>query len=288
MGLKQIVMLALIVSIFGTVFGFGLRATKEDLLYLIRRPGLLVRSLLSVFVIMPVIAVALVEIFNFRPEVEILLVALAISPVPPILPKKESKFGGHGSYALGLLAILSLVSIVAVPLVVEILQRVFGRELTISTVTIAAAIVKTVLAPLVAGMAVRAWLPALAEHIERPVALAANILLPLAALLLVAGALPAMWATLGNLTLFAVVIFTVAGLAVGHVLGGPNPDHAVVLALSTASRHPAIALAIASATFPDQQFGPLVLLYLVVAAIVGFPYLTRQRRQMADLMRAAS
>jgi BASS family bile acid:Na+ symporter len=53
MALKHIVVLALQVSIFCTVFGFGLKTTTDDLMYVIRRPGLLARSLLAVFIIMP-------------------------------------------------------------------------------------------------------------------------------------------------------------------------------------------------------------------------------------------
>ena len=39
-----------------------------------------------------------------------------------------------------------------------------------------------------------------------------------------------------------------AGLLAGHLMGGPDPDHSVVLARSSACRHPAIALSIAAAT----------------------------------------
>jgi BASS family bile acid:Na+ symporter len=48
MKMKTMVLLTLQVSVVTTVFGFALHATWNDLLYLIRRPGLLVRSLLSV------------------------------------------------------------------------------------------------------------------------------------------------------------------------------------------------------------------------------------------------
>ena len=59
MDFKQLVIVALQVSILSTVFGFGLKTTFEDMLYLVRRPGLLVRSLISVFLIVPVVAVVL-------------------------------------------------------------------------------------------------------------------------------------------------------------------------------------------------------------------------------------
>ena len=85
----------------------------------------------------------------------------------------------------------------------------------------------------------------------------------------------------------AIVAFSLAGLAAGHLLGGPDPDDRVVLALATASRHPGVALAIASANFPGQKLVPVaVLLYLIVSAIVSIPYLTGRRRQHGGIASA--
>ena len=106
-----------------------------------------------------------------------------------------------------------------------------------------------------------------------------NVLLPLAVVALVAGAFSEIWAAMGNGTVLAIVIFTVAGLAIGHVLGGPDPDHSAVLALSTACRHPAMALAIATTVIPDQRFGATILLYLLVNIVAGLPYILWQRRR---------
>ena len=116
------VLLGLQVSVVTTVFGFALNATWNDLLYLVRRPGLLIRSLLSVFVVMPVRALFAVRWFDFRPTTEIVVIALAISPVPPLLPMKQTKAGGSVSYGLGLMMILALVSIVAIPGILAILD----------------------------------------------------------------------------------------------------------------------------------------------------------------------
>jgi bile acid:Na+ symporter, BASS family len=281
MDLRQITLLALQVSILSTVFGFGLNTTHGDLQYVARRPGLLARALLAVFVIMPVVAVALVRMFNFSATVEIVLVALAISPVPPLLPKRETEAGGQTSFGLGLMAILALVSIVAVPVAVEILERYFGRPFAMAPGAVAAIVLKAALVPLAAGMAVRAILPTVAERLEAVVTLVAKVLLPLAIVALLLGTFSAIWAFVGPGTILAMVIFIAAGLGIGHVLGGPDPDHAVVLALSTACRHPAIALAIAATNFPDLRFGPLILLYLIVNAVMGIPYIRWQRRQVA-------
>ena len=77
MDIKQLIVLALQVAIIGTVFGFGLRATLDDVLYVLRRPGLLIRSFLAVLVVMPMLVVVFVKVFDLRATVEVVLVALA-------------------------------------------------------------------------------------------------------------------------------------------------------------------------------------------------------------------
>jgi BASS family bile acid:Na+ symporter len=278
MDLKQVVILVAQLSILCTVFGFGLKATTDDLLYLVRRPGLLARSLVAMFVVMPVVAVILGRIFDFRPTVEIALVALAISPVPPLLPQRETKAGGHSAYAIGLMAMLALLAVLLSPLAVEILEWVLGKPLPIARGAVARLALMTVLAPLAAGMIVHALAPRVAASIAKPVAVAAMVLVLLAVVALLVAAGPAMWALVGDGTLFAMILFQAIAFTTGHVLGGPDPNHSIVLALSTACRHPAIALTIAAANFPEQRFGATILLYALVAFITATPYLAWQRR----------
>lgn len=280
MDAKQILTLVFQVAIIGTVFGFGLNSTRDDLLYLWRRPGLLVRSLLAVLIVMPVAAVVLTKAFDFRHNVEVVLVALAISPVPPLLPQKESKAGGRRSYGLGLMLFLGLVAIAVIPLVVELLEQVFARPFTVDAGAIARIVLVAALLPIVAGMAVRALMPRVAERLEKPVRLIANGLLLVGVVVLLVVSWQAVWAAVGDGTILVLIGFVVAGLLVGHLLGAPEPEHAAVLALSTACRHPAIALGIAATNFPDERFGGTIILYLLVSAVVGIPYVAWQRRRL--------
>ena len=172
----------------------------------------------------------------------------------------------------------AILAVVLVPAAIEVLSLVMGRRLTVATGAIAAIVFKAIVLPLSAGMIVRAVRPDIAARLEKVVTLAAKVLLPIAILVLLAGTSGALWALVGNGTLLAIVVVTVAGLAIGHFLGGPDPDDAVVLALSTACRHPAIALGIAVANYPDRHFGGSILLTLIVSVIVTAVYITWQRR----------
>jgi len=281
MNLKQIVVLGLQISIVATVFGYGLRTTAGDLLFLAKRPGLLARSLLSVFLIMPAVAIALVRLFAIKHAVAVSLIALAISPVPPLLPLKETKAGGQASYGLGLLTLLALLSIPAAPLAIEVVERLSQRPLEIEAAAIARVALLTVLGPVAAGMIVRRLAPAFAERIAGTVSFAAKVLLMVGAIALLAGAWRSVWGATGQGSILAIVVFIVAGLAIGHLLGGPVRKEAVVLGLSTACRHPAIAFTIASANFPEERFGGAIILYVVVSAIVGIPYVTWNRRRLS-------
>ena len=278
--MRELILSALQVSIMCTVLGFGLAASAADLLYLARRPALLARSLLAVFVIMPIFTVGLVRLLAFPLTTEAVLLALSMSAVPPLLPIKQDKAGGNASYGLGLMIVLSFASIAAIPAAVAIMERFFERPIVVAPASIAGVVMKSTVAPLAAGLAIRAIWPAAAGWLEKPVAVISKVLLPLAVVALVAGAFSEIWAAMGNGTVLAIVVFTVAGLAIGHVLGGPDPDHSAVLALSTACRHPAMALAIATTAIPDQRFGATILLYLLVNIVAGLFYILWQRRRV--------
>jgi len=276
---QQVVILVLQVSILLTVFGFGLQTTLHDLQYLFRRPGLLVRSLLAMFVIMPIVAVILVRAFELRPSFEIALLALAISPVPPLLPGKEGKAAGHAAYGLALMAVVSILAIVVVPLWVQLLGRYFDRQLQMPPAAIAKVVVVMTILPLITGVIVRTLLPAVATHLEKPARLVSTVLLLAGALALVIAAMPVIWSVTEPGILVAVTVFVLVGLGVGHWLGGPQAEDSTVLALSTASRHPAIALAVAKLNFPDEpHLGATILLYLILLTVLTVPYVRRQRR----------
>jgi BASS family bile acid:Na+ symporter len=131
-------------------------------------------------------------------------------------------------------------------------------------------------------------MPRIAERLEKPVRLVANGLLIVGVVALLAVSWEAIWAAIGSGTMLALIAFVVAGLLVGHLLGGPEREHSVVLALSTACRHPAIALAVAAANYPDQRFGGTIILYLLVSAIVCIPYVAWQRRRSTPATASAT
>lgn len=284
---KQIVGLAFKISIFALLFSFGLKAHLADVLYLVRRPGLFVRSVLAVFVIMPLVAYGLNRIFDFQPTVTIALMALALAPLPPILPMKTSKVGPDNAYGLSLMVWSALLAIVSIPLALSILRSTTGLDLGMAPSAIVPFVLKGILVPLVAGLLIRRFLPSIAMQLAKPVTLIGTVLILLAVVALLWRVFPMLGALIGEGALLAGALFIVIGLLVGHFLGAPDPDQSSILAVATASRHPALAIAIASTNFPDQRFGGTILLFLLVNAVIGGIYLKWRKRRAAPAVAKA-
>ena len=121
-----------------------------------------------------------------------------------------------------------------------------------------------------------------AGRLNGPVDMLAKVLLLVGVVALLAGAFPTMLSLLGNGTLAAIIVFITLGLAVGHLLGGPQEDQKYVLAFASATRHPVIALMIGKANFPDEPLlGPTILLYLLVNMLAGVAYHLWEKRRAA-------
>ena len=260
---------ALQASIILSVFAIGLNATIADATYLFRRPGQLLRALVSMNVLMPVTAFIVAAPFDLHPAVKIALVVISISPTPPVLPKKALKAGRAETYTIGLLTAAAALSIVIVPLTLAIIARLTGASLAMPAGAVAWMVLTSILAPLLAGIAVRAAAHAVAARIARPAEIFATVLLAVCAVPVVVGLAETSVPLWTDGTIVSLAGFALAGLIIGHLLGGPDTGNRPVLALATASRHPAIAMAIAHANFPQQRLaGAAVLLYLVFASVL--------------------
>lgn len=282
MNLQDLVLSSLKISILLSVLAIGLKATPGDAMYLLRRPRLLARAFLSMDVLMPLFALLLIFTFNLHPAVKIALVALSVSPVPPIFPKSALKAGGREDYAIGLLVAASVLSIAVIPIAMKILESTGRVSLAMPARSVAAMVFVTVLAPLLAGIAVRAMAPSFAERAAKPVGILATVLLMVCFIPVLFGSTRVILSLIGDGTLLSMAGFAVAGFIIGHLLGGPEPENRRVLALATASRHPGVAVAIAHANFPQQKLAvPAVLLYLIVSGILSA--VSSRRRRQAEL-----
>jgi bile acid:Na+ symporter, BASS family len=273
MNVAQWLGLAVQVSIMLTVLAFGLTATFEDATYLLRTPKLLLRTVVSMNIVMPIIAGLMATSLSLPFEVNIALGALMVSPVPPIIQRSQISAGGRREYVVGLMVAMSLLAIVIVPLAVIIVDHIFNRAGVVTPGKVAKIMFMSVLAPLLAGLLIRRWIPA-AQKATGAILAVAGILLIVGVAVLLYGLWPVTREFLHGGVALMLAVLAIIGLAVGHLLGGPLASDRTVLAMSTSSRHPAVALAIATSG-PLGVLKPelaIILLYVIIATVIGIPY----------------
>jgi len=278
--LQQLIPLVVKLSLAGLVMAVGLEATPRELLSLFRQPLRLARAVLAVNVIVPVTAAILVGLFPLSPVVKMGILVMAVSPVPPLVPGKGLKAGGDRVYALSLYASLVLLSIVIVPATVAILAHIYGSSVSVSPLQIAENVAIGVVAPLLAGLALHAVAPAFSEKVAPTLRRLSMLVVLLIVIPVIVSLWPAISTLAGDGALLAMALTSAAGLAAGHLLGGPGLGDRGALAQTAVTRHPGIAILIANAAGGDKRVTAAVIAFMLVGLLVAIPYQVWLGRRM--------
>lgn len=270
-------MLVLKLAIGALVFGTGMSASREDLFWIWKKPAVLARAFLAMYVLIPLVAVLIVDNFDLTWGTKAALLFISISAGAPLLPKKLIKIGGDPAYLFSLVVATSLLAIVTVPVSLSLLRPWLPGEAGAEPIQVAGVILKTFLIPLIAGMLVAEFLPRFADKIGDPLMRISGLALAVGAIALIG----ASWSELRDVSTSTFVAFggfTLAALLIGHLLGGP--EHRSSLAVASATRHIGLALLIA-ANVRGPKTLVMVAAYLLAAALVSFPYLRWARSRQS-------
>ena len=267
-------LLLLKISVGIIILAIGMDSTLREIAYLWHRPGLLFRSVLAMYVLVPLAALALVKILTLPPGVEIGLLVLAVSAGAPLLPRKLLNIG-DGAYIFSLVVTSTLLAIMLVPVWLAVLGPQFGNPPNLESSRVAWVLAKSFLLPLALGMLVRWLFPAVAERIGDRLMAVAGLLLTVCALLL----LLLHWDVLleasvsGVLTLAGLIVIA---LVIGHLLGGPAEEDRTALAIACSTRHLGIAVLVA-ASLPGPRTAVIIAAYILTSAVISIPYLRWRR-----------
>jgi BASS family bile acid:Na+ symporter len=278
----ELLLVALKVSVAILILAIGLGSTFADLLYVWRRPALLLRSLLAMYVLVPLAAVVLVSLLPLGTAIKAALLVLAVSAGAPLLPRKLGAFGSE-AYVFSLVVLSSLLAIVLVPAWLALAGRYFDVAAALDPRVVATIIAKSFLVPLLVGLVLRRLFPAIGEAVADRLMAIAGLALAGSALVLLATHWQLFLAFEG-IGMLSLVLLLLAALVFGHAMGGPGADDRTALAIACATRHVGLAVLVAS-SFPGPKTTVLIAAYIVASAAVSLPYLKWRRAVSA---RAAS
>jgi bile acid:Na+ symporter, BASS family len=276
--MKSVLMLAIMLQ----VVAVGVQVDPRDMWPVIRRPMWLLRVAIAMFVAVPVLAVILAKTFDIPIVMRGAMVLLAISAAAPLLPGKLLRLGNDVCHDATLAAVTSVLAIVLVPLELKSLGVAFQRDVGITVAAVAGVLMTTFLLPLGVGMVARGVIgPTRAVRIGDLAGDTGHIVLGILLLLMLvaqrATVFPLLWQSA-----IVIALFAAGALLIGHLLGGPDPGERTSLAIATVTRHPGLALLLASGNFRMTQEMPLaVVAFVLGTTLATIPYTIWRKRVLS-------
>jgi bile acid:Na+ symporter, BASS family len=265
------------ISITILILAIGMTATKDEIVYLWRRPVLFLKSVIAMYLVMPAVAALMMRILDLPHRTEVALVVLSICAGAPLLPKKLIELGGHPDYVFSLIITTSMLAIVTVPASLYILAKAIGLETAaISPAHVARVLLRPFLLPLALGMLFRFVLPSFAERIGIPMLKIGSAVFGITILTALATRYRLVL-EVDPASILAFATFTMVAIGAGHLLGGPEPANRNALAVASASRHIGLALLIAANARGPHTL-PLVAAYLTASTVVIIVYVKWVKR----------
>jgi BASS family bile acid:Na+ symporter len=270
------------ISVALIVFTQGLKISpRQAMIYFKERPWLMLRSLLAVLVLVPAAALAIILLLRPSPGVAVGLAILVVCPPAPLMIKATPKVGqGSGAYMASLHLSLAALAFFTVPMGLSLLSMPLGFHAEVDLLKMAVILGRTILIPIILGMAVLSFFPAFAGTIGPTLEKVGTAGLRVVVLIALAVLYPALL-KMDPWSYLVMVVVVAAALAIGHWLGPHDPHERITLAVESGVRHPVLAIAIASANFTPQKALPVLVPCVLTFIICAMVYMLWQRRSLA-------
>jgi BASS family bile acid:Na+ symporter len=282
---KEIVVLAVQVvapiAVALIMFAQALKVSaREVAAYFKDHPWLIARSLLATLVLAPAAVLGVLLVMKPERALSIALAILASCPPAPLMMKATPTLGhGRAAFIACLHVTLAALAFFTVPIVLEALSDPLGFEAEVDLAKMGIVLGRTILGPVVLGLAVRALSVKFADKAWPTLDRVGAALALIVVLCLLVAAVP-WFAAMDAWSYLVIVVVAVVGLAIGHFAGTRDPHERTALAVESGVRHPALAFTIAAANFTPQKALPVLVPCVLVCVAVATVYLILRRRSV--------
>jgi BASS family bile acid:Na+ symporter len=248
----------------------------------LRRPLLV--ALVCQSVLLPGLCLLVAEAFHLQPKLAIGLMLLAAVPGGLMASMMSHLVNGDLALNLTLTAINAVLSIVALPAIVAFSMFWFlgeGRFIPLQ-VDKFLGVFGLILIPTAIGVAIRHRFPALAQRLNKPVRIAAAVLVVVVSIGALAGGWATLWSNLGVLS-GAVVSFCVISLTVGYLAPrwlhlAPRQAIAISLEIGLHNAILAVAIALSPQLLNSTEISTPAALYGLLAPFIALAFVFTVRR----------
>jgi predicted Na+-dependent transporter len=244
----------------------GLSLTMAQIVAPLRNTRLVLAALAANFILAPALAYGIGRLLPLSNGLRFGLIVVSTAAGAPFLPRLAQLAKADVAFSVGLMTLLVVTTIFYMPVVLPLLLR----GVTVSPWQIAQTLILLMFLPLSIGLFINSRYGEIAGNWVPYLTKASNVAL---VSLLVAGLIANLRAILeiiGLTGIVAALLFLLSCFVTGYLFGGKELPIRSVLALGTAQRNLAAALAVATANFADD---PAVIVMILVLGLVDLSVL---------------
>ncbi len=258
--------LSTLVFVVTSMLAMGLSLTMAQILAPLRNTRLVLAALVANFILAPALAYGIGRLLPLSDGLRFGLILVSTAAGAPFLPRLVQLAKADIAFSVGLMTLLVIVTIFYMPVMLPLLMR----GVTVNPWAIARTLILLMFVPLTIGLLINVRYEQAAARLVPYLTKISNIAL---GSLLISGLianLSAIVQIIGTAGILAALLFLLSCLAAGFLLGGDDVSIRPVVALGTAQRNVAAALAVATANFAQD---PAVILMILVLGLVDLSVL---------------
>jgi predicted Na+-dependent transporter len=253
-----------LVFVLGTIVSMGLGLTIAQITKPLRNVRFVIMALLANFVVAPVAAYLLIQVFSLDEPLAIGLLLVSLAAGAPGLPKMAEFAKLDTAAATGLMVLLVVVTIVVMPIVVPLV----ATGISVTFWDIASGLVFLILVPLAVSLFVRARYSEAAASALPHFTQASNLSLLMLMVLMVVLNFSNVIGLLGSGGLLASLILVILIVAGGYLLGALGGSNKWVQALGAGQRNIAAAMVVATMNFGNDEIVMVVVFSLITLLVM--------------------
>ncbi len=245
-----------------SMFSFGLRLTLSEIIEPLRDVRLLLMTLATNFVIVPLTGVLLANLLGLEADLRIGLILISIVAGAPLVPKLAQIAKANIPFAVASTALLVVVTVIYLPLVFPLVLP----GVRLDTISIVRPLAIQIVLPLVVGLIVDYISRDEADVLLPILGQIANVSLTLMLVLMLGGNVGNVIGLIGTGSILAAIILFAVAMAAGYFLGGRDEGTRRTLSMATGQRNLAAAFVVATSSFEDR---PTVVIFLAAAGLIA-------------------
>jgi BASS family bile acid:Na+ symporter len=255
-----------LVFVLGTIVSMGLSLTIAQITGPLRNARFVVVALLANFLVPPILAFLLIQIFSLDESLAVGLLLVSLAAGAPALPKTAVFAKVDAAAATGLMVLLVVVTILVLPIALPLLLT----GISVTFWDIASGLIILILVPLAVSLFVRARYPEAAASALPHFAQASNLSLLFLMVLMIVLNFSDVVGLLGSGGLLASLVLVVLTTAGGYLLGRLGKAGDWLQGLGAGQRNIAAAMVVATMNFGNDEI-VMVVVYSLIGMVIIIP-----------------